>query len=153
MNLVHSFVEITLRTQSFSCTSNTFSFFSKLPLFKNNWIMNPYELYGFAIHDGKSVRPLPFPPPPHQLRYATSVTPQHRHLLTTVIALHSNLTTTTTRCSNLRCAASPPPPSWPSPSLWSRSITSPHGSRSRLLRSLPAPSSSCEITATSFIIA
>ena len=35
--------------------------------------------YRFTVHNDESIRPLPSPPPLHQLRYTTSTTLQHRH--------------------------------------------------------------------------
>lgn len=39
--------------------------------------------YEFAIRDGESIRPLPTPPPPHQLCYTISSALHHHHLLAT----------------------------------------------------------------------
>ena len=90
-----------------------------------------FKTYRFTIRNGESVRSIPSPPPPHQLCYATFATSQHHHLLSTAIALRSNLATALR--SNLRCDVALPPPSWPSPSLWSLPAASPCRCRLRLL--------------------
>ena len=66
----------------FSCTPNNFSFFQNYPFLKTYRLqIHMKDSQELEIRNDESIRPLPSPPPPHQLHYTTFATPQHCHFL------------------------------------------------------------------------